>query len=316
MIVTVTANLALDVTYRIDLLRPNHVHRAGSVHQRAGGKGVNVSRVLALLGQRTRVVGLSGGTTGDLIRADLDAAGLDHELVPIEADSRRTVTLVDDDGRATLINEPGPEVSPGEWARLVETVLRSGERADAVVLSGSLPAAVGTDAYAHLIGELGSRGVPTLLDTSGAALREGVRAGPDVIKPNTDELVESAGVTDPAAAATALHELGAGNVVVSMGKQGLLAVTTEGRWWAGPSESVAGNPTGAGDAAAAALAAGLAGGTSWPDRLRVAAAVSAAAVAAPVAGDIDEQRYRRELEAVSVRSAQEQEVSHGAGPHR
>lgn len=316
MIVTVTANLALDVTYRIDRLRPNDVHRAASVHQRAGGKGVNVSRVLHVLGHDTRIVGLSGGSTGELIRADLDQAGLRHDLVPIERESRRTVTLVDDDGRATLINEPGPAVSPREWAGLVETVLRSAQGAAVVVLSGSLPAAIAADGYAQLIGELRSRGVPTVLDTSGAALREGVRAGPDVVKPNADELREVTAAADPAAAAAALRELGADNVVVSLGRDGMLAATTEGRWWARPSDTVAGNPTGAGDAAVAALAAGRAAGTRWPDRLRAAVAVSAAAAATPVAGDVDEQRYRSELDAASVRSAQEQEVSRGTGSHR
>lgn len=316
MIVTVTANLALDVTYRLDRLAPNRVHRARSVNQRAGGKGVNVARVLRWLGHETRVVGLAGGATGELIRADLDAAGLRHDLVEIEGESRRTVALVPDHGQATLINEPGPKVSHREWERLGELVRRVSARATAVVFAGSLPPGVADDGYAQLVAAVAAREVLTVLDTSGAALREGAVAGPDIVKPNADELAELISAADPAEGAAALRDLGAGSVVVSLGSEGLLAVTGAGSWRAEPSGVISGNPTGAGDAVVAALASGLAAGSPWADRLRAAVAVSAAAVAAPVAGDIDEQHYHREHGAASVCTVEEQEESHGTGSKR
>ncbi len=316
MIVTVTANLALDVTYGLDRLVPNHAHRVRSVRQRAGGKGVNVARVLHQLGHETRVVAAAGGATGALVRSDLDAAGLSHDLVGIAGESRRTVTLVSSaDGQATLLNEPGPAVSAPEWAQLTGVVRRVSDSAGVVVLAGSLPAGVAAGEYAQLIAMLADQGVPTVLDTSGDALRAGVAAGPDIVKPNAEELAELTSTGDPVEGAVALRELGARDVVVSLGSDGLLAVTGGGSWRARPSRTVPGNATGAGDAVVAALAAGLWNGWRWPERLRAAVAASTSAVAAPVAGDIDEDHYRGELLAARVTTADGQEVLHGTGSH-
>ncbi|WP_017975859.1 1-phosphofructokinase family hexose kinase [Actinopolyspora halophila] len=316
MIVTVTANPALDVTYGLDRLVPNHAHRVRSVHQRAGGKGVNVARVARRLGHETRVVTAVGGATGALVRADLDDAELPCDLVEIAGESRRTVTLVSgEDGQATLLNEPGPEVRSQEWAELSELVRRVGAAASAVVFAGSLPPGVANSEYARLVALLAERGVPTVLDTSGEALRAGVTAGPDIVKPNVEELAELTSTADPVEGATALREMGARDVVVSLGGEGLLAVTGAGSWRARPSRTISGNPTGAGDAVVAALAAGLRNGTRWPDRLREAVAVSTSAVATPVAGDIDESHYRGELRAARVSTVDGQEESHGIGSH-
>lgn len=316
VILTVTANPALDVTYRLDRLVPNHSHRARSVHQRAGGKGVNVARVLLRLGCETRAAVTVGGATGGLVRADLGAAGMPHDLVEIAGESRRTVALVpDEDGQATLINEPGAPISREEWARLRELVDRLSASASVVVFAGSLPPAAPDDGYAQLVGLVAARGVPTVLDTSGVALREGVVAGPSVVKPNAAELAELAPTSGPAEGAAALRALGARDVVVSLGSAGLLAVTDGGRWRARASEAVSGNPTGAGDAVVAALAVGLRDGSRWADRLREAAAVSASAVVAPVAGDIDEDHYRHELRAARVSTVDGWEVLHGLGSH-
>lgn len=316
MIVTVTANPALDVTYGIDRLVPNHAHRVRSVRQRAGGKGVNVARVLQRLGHETHVVATAGGATGAFVRSDLDAAGLPHGLVGIAGESRRTVTLVSsEDGQATLINEPGPKVSAPERAQLTEIVHRVSASASAVVLAGSLPGGIPDGEYAQLVAMLADQGVPTVLDTSGVALRAGVAAGPDIIKPNAEELAELTATDDPVEGAMALRELGARDVVVSLGSEGLLAVTGAGSWRARPSRTVSGNATGAGDAVVAALAAGLRNGWRWPDRLRAAVAASASAVVAPVAGDIDEDHYRGELLAAVVTTADGQEELHGIGSH-
>lgn len=316
MIVTVTANPALDMTYGLERLVPGRAHRARSVHQRAGGKGVNVARVLRRLGHETRVVAAAGGATGALVRTDLDAAGLRHDLFEIAEESRRTVTLVStEDGEATLINEPGPTVSREEWAGLGEVVRRVSTSASAVVFAGSLPPGVADDGYAQLVAMVAD-GVPTVLDTSGPALRAGLAAGPDIVKPNAEELAELTSYTDPVEGAAALRELGARDVVVSLGRDGLLAVTDGGSWRARPSHPVSGNPTGAGDALVAALAVGLRDGSRWSDRLREAVAVSTSAVATPVAGDIDENHYRTELGAARVSTADGREEPHDVGSHR
>jgi tagatose 6-phosphate kinase len=294
VILTVTLNAALDVTYQVPALRIGAAHRPSAVATRAGGKGINVARVLKALGHETMVSGLVGGQTGAAIRADVMVAGLREALFEMAGPSRRTVTIVSD-GAATAINEPGPPVSISDWADFVGGYHQLAARASVVVLSGSLPPNLPDDAYAQLIR---ATSTPTVLDTSGPALLAGLAARPDVVKPNAAELVETTGLTDPVAAARTLLDRGAGAVVASLGAAGMLAVTPAGRWRAAPPEPLRGNPTGAGDAGVAALAAGFA--LDWPARLAEAVAVSAAAVPCPLAGDIDLDTCRRLRPAITV----------------
>lgn len=290
MILTVTLNAALDVTYEVASLRLGESHRTRrNPAVRAGGKGLNVARVLHALGHDTMVTGLVGGETGAAIRADVVASGLREGLLDMAGPSRRTVTIVStQDGTATAVNEPGPPVSISDWADFVGGYHALAARAGMVVLSGSLPPGLPNDAYAQLIR---ATPTPTILDTSGDALLAGLAARPDVIKPNADELLAATGETDPVRAARTLHSRGPGAVVASLGRDGLVAVTDTGVWRARLPEPVHGNPTGAGDACVAALAAGR--DLPWPERLADAVAVGAAAVARPLAGEIDLDTYRR-----------------------
>ena len=115
VIVTVCLNPAIDVTYRVPELSVGRSHRVREVHTRAGGKGINVARVLHQLAEPVTIAGLCGGTTGAEIAADLQRSGLRAVLTPISGQSRRTVTVVDA-REATVLNEPGPQVSAAEWA--------------------------------------------------------------------------------------------------------------------------------------------------------------------------------------------------------
>ena len=301
MIATVTLNLALDVTYTVGEVTWHAANRVTAVSERAGGKGVNVARVLAALGHGAVVCGLAGGPTGNAITSELEAAGMPTALTPIAGSNRRTVAVVDSSaGDATGFWEPGPTVTDGEWHAFLdayETVLAD---AAAVVLAGSLPPGLPADAYGELCRRAGQAGVPAVLDADGDALRAGLAGRPAVIKPNREELARVTGGGDWIAAAERLMKAGAGSVVVSGGADGMLAVTPEGVWRAAPPERVAGNPTGAGDAAVAALTVGLVAGGAWPERLADAVALSAAAVGAPVAGGFDDQLYRRLRDRVEV----------------
>ncbi|MDJ0344440.1 1-phosphofructokinase family hexose kinase [Streptomyces sp. H10-C2] len=294
MILTVTLNAALDVTYIVDNLVPSTSHRVDTVHERAGGKGINVARVLSALGWPAVVTGLSGGDTGDRLRGELRAVGLRDELVPVAGESRRTLTVVSrEDGDATVFNQTGPLVTTDEWEAFTAQYARLLRDADVVVLSGSLPPGLPTDAYAHLVALAHEGGVAAILDTSGPALRDALAVGPDVVKPNADELAAVTGRQDIAAAAAGLRAMGARTVVASRGPDGLHAITPRGTWRATPPERLTGNPTGAGDACVAALAAGIATGAPWPAILCEAVALSAAAVLRPTAGDFDTDAYRR-----------------------
>ena len=291
MILTVTPNAALDITYEVDELVAHESHRVTAVRQRAGGKGVNVASVLTRMGRPVVATGLVGGPAGDEIRTDLQARGVAARFVDSGGRSRRTVNVVSAaHGDATIFNEPGPELTGSGWRALVTGLADlMGEAGVAVVvLSGSLPRGVPDDAYAELVDLSHHHGARVIVDADGAALRGALTSGPDLVTPNRGELAEATGTPDLAEGATALRHLGARDVLVSCGADGLVLVPAEGSGWqARLPARLTGNPTGAGDALVAALAAGLAEGSPWPRMVQDAVAWSAAAVLQPIAGEID-----------------------------
>ncbi|MFF4320478.1 1-phosphofructokinase family hexose kinase [Streptomyces sp. NPDC001568] len=305
MILTVTLNTALDITHRVPSLRPHTTHRVTAVAERPGGKGLNVARVLAALGHEVTATGFAGGPTGAVVRALLAASpGVVDALLPCAGTTRRTLAVVDEaTGDTTQFNEPGPQITAVEWAAFLAHYAELVAGARAVALCGSLPPGVPVGAYATLVRAARAAGVPVLLDTSGEALRRGVAARPEMIKPNAAELAELTGSRDPLPATRDARRRGARAVITSLGPAGLLAATPHGTWRAAPPRPLAGNPTGAGDSAVAGLLSALTEGLDWPARLTRAVALSAATVHAPTAGAFDPRTYEEVRGSVRVTAA-------------
>ncbi|MFC5800916.1 1-phosphofructokinase family hexose kinase [Streptomyces formicae] len=301
MILTVTLNTALDLTYAVPALVPHTSHRVTEVIECPGGKGLNVARVLAALGHEAVVTGFAGGPTGAVLRELLAGVPVRDALVPVAGNTRRTLAVVDAaTGDTTQLNEPGPTVTADEWAAFLgtyETLLRG---ADAVALCGSLPPGIHVGAYAELVRRARAAGVPALLDTSGEPLRRGIAARPELVKPNADELAQLTGSRDPLRATHDARRRGARAVVSSLGPDGILAATADGTWQAAPPSKVLGNPTGAGDSAVAGLLSGLVESLPWPDRLTRAVALATATVLSPTAGDFDRATYEELLPKIAV----------------
>jgi tagatose 6-phosphate kinase len=305
VILTVTLNPAWDVTYPVDALVPGSTHRVGRVGGQAGGKGINVARVLTRMGQPVLATGVLGGDTGRAVAADLAAAGVPNAFAAggDRARTRTTVTVVDAAaGQATVFNERGPEAGSLDWPALLAHLRPLIARSALVVLAGSLPPALPADAYAALIEAARAEGAATILDSDGPALTAALAAGPDLVKPNRDELARATGTSDLRAGAQALLDAGAGAVVVSDGPAGMLAVSRGQVARATPAALEPVNPTGAGDAAVAALATGLLARLPWPQLLRRAVAWSAASVLEPVAGAISPAEASRQAALVDVQS--------------
>ncbi len=302
MIVTVTPNIALDITYSLDSFELYSSMRVYDVAERAGGKGINVSRVLHELGISTMAVGMVGGVVGAAITADLVDSNIDHRLVSLAGQTRRSIGIVDRSaGDATVLNEAGPQVSADEWADLLSLVREQLESASVLVISGSLPPAAPLEGVGQLASLASETDIPVVVDTSGTALIAAVETGkPALVKPNIHELADALGTSDPVAGGRDLIARGAGAVAVSMGADGMAIITNSQAWRARPPEFIKGNPTGAGDAGVSALAAGLAEGKSWEQCLRNAVALSAAAVAHPQAGSFDSDVYHRLLDITDV----------------
>jgi 1-phosphofructokinase family hexose kinase len=315
VIVTVTPNPALDVTYRVPALRSGEVHRVRDVLVRAGGKGVNVARVLQQLGEPCAAVGLGGGPDGSRLVAELRAAGLEVDFREELPDVRRTL-VVHAQGDVTSFWESGREpLDPARAAQaLLDAVQARLRTARAVTVSGSLPPRIDPGLPARIARLCAERRVPAVLDLDGEPLRGAVAAAGAVLMPNVDELELLAGErpqTPREAAVLAAHLVRGGSgsspagVVVTLGEQGAVAVTAAGSVAARPVEPVTGNTTGAGDAACAAVVRALAvAGSVRAVNLRAlvadAVAVSAAAVLRPVAGEIDLEAARRWRGEISV----------------
>ena len=283
MIVTLTPNPSIDRTVEIEALRRGEVNRAVGGRVDPGGKGVNVSRALAAGDVATVAVIPSGGIEGDQLSALLAPLGVPVVRVPIEGTLRSNITVVEPDGTTTKLNESGPNLGPDEVRALERTVAEVAQRATWVVGAGSLPPGLGNDFYARLVRVLRNVDAQVCIDGSGAPLAEAVDAGPDLIKPNAEELAELVGrplrrLGEVLEAAAEVRKRGVGTVLVSLGVDGALLVSGEEvlHGWSPPARVL--STVGAGDAT---LAGFLAGGGRGRPALVTALAYGAAAVALP-----------------------------------
>lgn len=294
MIVTLTANPSLDRTATLERpLARGEVHRVTSVTVEPGGKGINVARVAHYAGHPVRAILPAG--PGDAILRGLDELRVPYRTVPLAEAVRTNLTLTEPDGTTTKINEPGPSLDAESIERLANLLVLESERADWVVLSGSLPPGVPTDWYANLVKALRPWGCRIAVDTSDAPLLaladQFPAAAPDLLKPNSEELAQltgadaeeleaAAGAGDPSAcvaAARTLVQRGVGAVMATLGGSGAVLVTTDGAWHATPPPITLRSTVGAGDSSVAGYVLGHTRGLSAPDSLRLAVAYGSAA---------------------------------------
>ncbi len=298
MIVTVTPNPSIDRTVTLpgELVR-GAVHRVTSVSSEPGGKGVNVARALTLAGLETVAVLPAGHH--DPILAGLQAQGVAYHAVPVAGGVRTNLTITEDDGTTTKINEPGAELSTSEAEDLAWAVMQRAKGDHWVVLSGSLPPGLPDHWYSDMVAALKAHGCKVAVDTSDApltALAERLEdAAPDLIKPNSEELAGLAGVTPESledavsrrdagpvvAAARRLIGRGVGAVLATLGPAGAVLVNAEGAWLAAPPPITPRSTVGAGDSSLAGYVRADVLGADAPGRLRMAVAYGSGAAALP-----------------------------------
>lgn len=284
MIVTLTLNPSLDRTVEVDELVRGAVLRATSARLDPGGKGVNVCRALLANGVPSRAVVAVGGPDGDQLIHLMETEGLAVRAVHVAGRTRSNVTIVEPDGVVTKLNEPGGSLSPGELEALAGVLAQEARDADWLVGCGSLPPGVPEDLYAQLIRAARAAGVKIAVDTSGPPLLAAVRAGPDLVKPNREELAEAVGfpvgtVADAVKAAGLLRAAGARAVLVSLGADGAVLLDENDVVTSGLAPvAVPRSAVGAGDAL---LAGFLSAGARGPAALAEGLAWGAAAVSLP-----------------------------------
>ena len=284
MIYTVTLNPALDKTVEIPGMALDTVNRITAMRTDPGGKGINVSKVIAKLGGDSVALALLGGGTGRAIADALEEMGLRCELQFVEGETRTNLKVVDPVNHTnTDLNEPGISVTPAVLDGLLDRLVGLLQPGDLVVLSGSLPKGAPGDTYYTWVARCKEAGAKVFLDADGALLAEGLRAAPDLVKPNQDELSRLVGhpletVEALADAAGALLADGVQKVVVSMGGKGALYVTRDTVLYAEGLKVPGGCTVGAGASVVAALAVAETQGLSLEDTVRLSTATGAANV--------------------------------------
>ena len=273
MIYTVTLNPAVDRELQVEKITFDTVLRAKQWRVDCGGKGFNVARMLQSLGTSSVALGFAAGKTGELLNDQLQSLGIETGFVWVQGETRTNVSIVSTDhAHYVKVNEPGPTISEADLVKLMQKVRELARPGDSWVLAGSLPPGVPTSIYADMITILQSAGTQVFLDTSDEALRLACQANPFLIKPNAEEARELTGlpINTPAEIAVvgkAILAMGAGNVIISLGKQGAMLVNGQHAWLAASPEIVERNPIGAGDSMVAGLVWGLSQGHSMPEAL-------------------------------------------------
>jgi 1-phosphofructokinase family hexose kinase len=310
-VLVVNPNLCFDRTLWVDELTVGTVSRPRRVDVTAGGKGVNVVRAVRDLGAECTLLALLPDRGSDRLEALLRSEGLTVVGVPVAGDVRSATIVVEDSGRATVLNEPGPVLDASDLDRLVDAVgseFRAGHRV--LACSGSLPPGLPVEAYARLVAAAREHGAVSVVDAARDALAAALPAGPDLVTPNLDEAegldtgraVEEVAPTNGVdavperalEAAGMLLERGALRALVTAGEFGAAYADRSGRQWLEAPPAQVANPIGAGDALVAGVLAALEHGAEpdWLGAVTHGVRVASAAVEHPVAGRIDPDRAR------------------------
>jgi tagatose 6-phosphate kinase len=314
MIVVVTLDPAVHVSYETKRIVPGQSHPVGRVTYRAGGRGPAVARMLHTFGHEVVAAGLTGGTAGELIKAELSRVGVPTQFTPIVMESRRVVEVTDvSTGTTTSFAEPSPYITTEELGRLAADYRALIDGASGAVLCGGVPDALPPETFATFATYAAEAGVPVVLDAGGSALAHGVARRPALVIPEDPsgegsygEDLSSEGPGRPAEMVAA----GVG-AVVTMSGSAVTVLTGEQEWRARLSGALPGQPA-AGtpgqpepgprmsrDALVAGFVPGVTLGWSWPDSLRHAVSLAATA---GLSGRVDLVTYERLLPEVVVES--------------
>ncbi|MGE4277373.1 MAG: 1-phosphofructokinase [Lawsonibacter sp.] len=284
MIVTVTMNPALDKTAELERLKPGELNRLQNVRTDAGGKGVNVSKMLRVLGADSVCTGFVGGSSGRELCRRLDEAGIANRFLTVDGTTRTNLKVVDADGGLTELNEPGVCVTQTDLEQLLQQMEELSGDHGIVVLSGSLPQHADADTYERYAKALRQKGHTVILDADGPSFKQALNAPPHVIKPNRYELLQYYGLPQDTPECK-LSELcrkllrqGVDFVVLSMGSDGAMFFTEKECARAEALPVRVQSTVGAGDSMVGAIAYALEKELPFEETVRLAMAASIGAV--------------------------------------
>jgi 6-phosphofructokinase 2 len=307
MIYTVTLNPALDRTLWVEKISPDDSNRIEREEKYAGGKGIDVSKVLTHLGVKNRALGFIGGFAGEELEGLLVNQGISCDFVPISGETRTDIIVYDMSTKAqTEFNAQGPVIQPYELMKIVQKIKKN-EHADIIVVSGSLPAGVHPEIYRKIVEISRTKGAKVFLDTDGDALKVGIHGFPNIIKPNIHELnrlvgEDLKGTDEIIVAARRILGLGVEIVLVSMGAHGMLCVSGKEQYHAVPPRVKVLNTIGAGDSAVAGFVYGMISGKDLRDSLIFAVAAGTATTLRPGTALCEKEDFLNLVPQITVRT--------------
>ncbi len=287
MIYTVTLNPALDRTIEVKGLIKDDVNRILREARYAGGKGIDVSRVIKELGGESIALGFIGGYDGLELEGRLINEGVLCDFTRIGGETRTNVIIYNHtDKTQIMLNAAGPQITPTEIGLFFQKIRSIPRDTEFVVVSGSVPPGVNTNIYAQIITTLRGEGIRVALDADGDLLRQGCKATPFLIKPNIHEFQRLTGlssqrVEDLLGEARRLVETGIEIVLISMGAQGMMGVKRDEAYRSIPPQVEVGSQVGAGDSAVAGFIYAVTRGMDFKESLTMATAAGTAAVMTP-----------------------------------
>lgn len=274
-IATVTLNPAIDrnIIYKSSL-KVGELNRVEPAVINAGGKGINVSRMLKRLDTDTYVYGLNGGRTGRMLEDILGEEGIKCSFTPTICETRMNVKITDADGKETEINENGGPVREDEFKELMNTLTSSD--ADVFIIGGSTPNGLKADTVRRITAALKLRGKKVITDISGSSLVEAVEARPYLIKPNRDELCQLLGYTPENHVKEAIdfYNRTGIEIILTLGKKGACYSGRAGNYRIINPEVQAKGFSGAGDTFLASYVYGVCNEMDIRSALRFASAAS------------------------------------------
>lgn len=286
MILTVTINPAIDRTLTVDRLVFDDRAYILSTEYGVGGRGINASKTIHLLGGDTRAILPAGGASGRVIEESLKQLGFSYQLVPIRRAVRTNFTISQEKGLTIKLNELGPKLAKKEWVAVQDAVFHTLPKAKWLMLCGSVPPSVPGDFYSSIIQRAKQQNVPVVLDTDNEALTEGIKAGPTVVSPNQQEAERLLGTvmitrTHFLDAVRRIHQMGAESVVLSLGSRGVMALHEGKIYESVPPRIEVVCAIGAGDALCAAFCWAMSEGKSFQEAIRWAVAAGTASAKLP-----------------------------------
>ena len=276
MIYTVTLNPSIDYVIKVDKLTTGNINRVNEEHVYPGGKGINVTRILKSLDNDNIALGFVSGFTGDYIINSLQELNLKSDFIKVKEGFTRINVKVKSE-EETEINGQGPKISEEELNQFYKVIDKLVD-GDILILSGSIPSCLDERLYESIMKKVEDRDIKVIVDATKNLLLNVLKYKPFLIKPNNHELAEMFNVElnsteDVVFYARKLKEMGAQNVLISMGKDGALLVTENDEVFA---SSVAKgeviNSVGAGDSMVAGFIAGYLKSNSYEEALRLGAA--------------------------------------------